>query len=301
MYIAITFLVLCFSKNTAAQQIEQFSQYALSNFITNPAAAVEKDNPHLNFFYRRQWLGAFNGDEPTTFLLAAQMRLEQFENVGVGAKLYTDKTGPTRRTGIELSYAYKMKLGDSKSKLALGISAMALQYNIDFTRLIASDPSDPALLASIDNKITGDMDAGAFLYGKNYYAGITVNQIFNSNFVFGDDTTGVLQLARHYFINAGYKYKLSDSFDLEPSILIKAVEAAPVQYDINALLVYENAYWIGANYRTQDAVGIIAGLKFNDVWKLGYAYDITISNLNQVSTGSHEIMLGYKFSRKEVY
>ena len=36
-------------------------------------------------------------------------------------------------------------------------------------------------------------------------------------------------------------------------------------------------------------------------FRAGYAYDYSLSELNDYSTGSHELMLGYEFGRKKAY
>jgi hypothetical protein len=38
------------------------------------------------------------------------------------------------------------------------------------------------------------------------------------------------------------------------------------------------------------------GYSFDETLFFGYAYDISISDLSNYSTGSHEIMIGYRFN-----
>jgi len=42
-----------------------------------------------------------------------------------------------------------------------------------------------------------------------------------------------------------------------------------------------------------DAVALMAGFKLNEKLSVGYAYDIGLSALNSVSSGSHELLLNY--------
>jgi hypothetical protein len=76
------------------------------------------------------------------------------------------------------------------------------------------------------------------------------------------------------------------------------VKAAPVQADINLRGIYNNLVWLGASYRTTDAVSVMAGVIIKDFIEVGYSYDITTSNLNTVSNGAHEVMLNYRLKRK---
>jgi hypothetical protein len=51
--------------------------------------------------------------------------------------------------------------------------------------------------------------------------------------------------------------------------------------------------WGGFSYRTGDAVVAMLGLNKGDI-NLGYAYDITLTNIRTHSSGSHEIFVGYR-------
>jgi len=42
---------------------------------------------------------------------------------------------------------------------------------------------------------------------------------------------------------------------------------------------------------------MIVGFKLNDHISLAYAYDFTLSAINQVSNGSHEVMLSYDLNK----
>ena len=46
-------------------------------------------------------------------------------------------------------------------------------------------------------------------------------------------------------------------------------------------------------YANNDALAIIAGLQTERI-KIGYSYDMTISNLSTVSKGAHEITLSFQ-------
>lgn len=296
--IIIVFLVGV-SLTSQAQQIEQYTQYMLNPFVLNPGAVGSEDFSSAKFTYRKQWAGGFNGEEPTTAILSFNGKPSQFQNVGLGAIIFNDVTGPTRRTGLQLAYAYQLPLGATSTKLGLGLAGNILQYSLDVNALILNEDNDPAILGANESKIGGDANIGAFLHDKNYYVGISVAQLFQSKFVFNQDTAGFINLDRHLFAIAGYKYDLSDNLELEPSVLLKSVSAAPVQFDLNARLIYDKRYWLGFNYRTSDAISILAGLTFSDQWHLGYSYDITTSELKTVSSGSHEVMIGFDFGRFE--
>jgi hypothetical protein len=75
--------------------------------------------------------------------------------MGVGMHLYTDIVGPTRRTGINFSYAYHLKLKDDM-KLSMGLSAGVLQWGIDGHKLILHDSGDENLVTNYQTTYVPD-------------------------------------------------------------------------------------------------------------------------------------------------
>jgi hypothetical protein len=50
----------------------------------------------------------------------------------------------------------------------------------------------------------------------------------------------------------------------------------------------------------KDAVVLMAGFKIFKHLRLGYSYDIALSSLNDVSTGSHEVYVRYTINIKDL-
>jgi len=76
--------------------------------------------------------------------------------------------------------------------------------------------------------------------------------------------------------------------------MLKYMSPAPLTLDFNIKVNFKEQMWGGLSYRTNDALVIIAGYNIKDKINIGYSYDVTLSELKQYSTGSHEILLGYK-------
>jgi hypothetical protein len=76
------------------------------------------------------------------------------------------------------------------------------------------------------------------------------------------------------------------------------VQNAPVQIDVNGKFKYKNLFWLGASYRKLDSFSAFAGVIFKDIVELGYCYDLTTSDLNHFSYGSHEILVGLRMPKK---
>ncbi len=298
---AIIIIILLFSGYLYGQQIPLFSQYMFNDIVINPAIAGTKNYFTTKFVHRNQWVGIPGA--PVTQTLSIHGPIKHL-SMGVGGFIYNDITGPGRQTGIKLTYAYHINL--PKGKLSLGIHGGMFQYKYSKSELTTHQQNDNAVLnASGESMWIPDASFGAYYFNDIYYIGISTSQLFETKLKYGEFQRVTLgHLERHYSLLAGYNipFYYTKQFELEPSVLIKYVDTAPLEIDLNIKGFYMNSYWLGASYRSGDAIVLLAGLKIKDNIHLGYSYDITTSELHRYSRGSHEIMLGYnliKVTRKK--
>ena len=288
--------LLLFCSVGYAQQLPQYSQYILNRYLTNPASAGVDDFFVAQTNYRNQWAGI--KDAPSTYILSANGPLKN-QNMGIGGYLFSDVTGPTRRNGINFSYAYHVKLNDDL-KLSMALNAGILQYTIDFTEITFDNENDQVRSQMPESQIFPDAGFSFYLYADNYYFGASSPQLLQNQLDFErslKDPTG--RLVNHYFITGGYKYEIDSDFDVEPSFLLKYVSPLPLQYEFSARGIYKDMAWLGLSYRKSDAIVLLAGYTLQDNITFGYAYDIIQSGIREYSTGTHEIMLSIKFNRPQ--
>ena len=85
--------------------------------------------------------------------------------------------------------------------------------------------------------------------------------------------------------------------------MLKGVTGASLSIDINVNFLLYDRFELGASYRVDDAVSILFNLGVTPDFRIGYAYDYTVSDYsNSVTGGSHEIILLYDidFSKKNL-
>ena len=285
--------LLLISSVLFAQQKPLFSNYVFNDYYYNPAIASTQERVDFRLLYRNQWAG-LNG-KPSTQTFSANTALKKFP-LGIGGNVYHDKTGPLRTFGFNVGISYGIKF-KNKSMLSAGVSVgmvhLRLQDDIN-----VREGGDVAILNAQKGKAIPDAGLGVYYKWKGLYVGFSLPQLFQSKIKLEvDDPNNLNKLVRHYFLAAGYKVKVADKFELEPSFLLKAVKAAPLQGDISLKAIYNNLVWLGATYRTKDATVIYAGVTIKDMFDIGYSYDITTSNLNGVSQGSHEVLLAYRLKK----
>lgn len=270
-----------------AQQLPQLSQYQFNDYVINPAVAGSRPFFELRSGHRSQWVGI--QDAPRTFTLSGATPVG--EKMGIGGYIFTDHVGPTRRTGVQFSYAYHFKLTDDL-KLSFALSAGMLQFLIDGSKIDFHDPNDPVIDDQLRGGIKPDAKFGFYLYHPKFWFGATAPQILGNKVTFLESSTSNLsRLQEHYYVSGGYRIFLGEDWRIEPSFLLKYVDPVPLKVDLTATIKYKNAVWLGASYRTNDAISVMLGYWHKQTFQFGYSYDMITSNLQNYSTGSHEVML----------
>ncbi|MEZ7967433.1 MAG: type IX secretion system membrane protein PorP/SprF [Flavobacteriales bacterium] len=286
--------VAVFVFDSFGQQLPQITQFMLNNYAINTAFAGKESAIEARILNRDQWTGIT--DAPRTFNLSVQ-GMTQNPKVGVGGIIFSDNAGPTRRMGLNLSYAYHLNLTD-KWKLGLSVAGGALQFSIDGTRIDLDQADDPALFSEKRTQLVFDASFSALVYRENFYFGVTLPQLMQNNLdLYESIAEEGNKLEDHYYVTAGYKHELSDKWAVEPAILTKYVSPAPLKTDLSLRVIYESKVWLGGTYRTNDAIAMFAGYNYNDQISIGYAYDITTSSIKSFSDSTHELTLAFKVSK----
>lgn len=320
------FLFLVLTKFSLAQQQPQYSQYMLNNFLLNPAVAGIENYTDLKCGYRNQWTG-LNGAPVTSYLTinapighmftqgdatalppsgsedpAGRSLLTTYQAAephhGIGFSVVNDKTGPVTATSLDLSYAYHIGLA-KELNLAMGFSAGLSTIALDRSAIRLAKENDPILREGIANQWKPDLDAGLWLYSAVFYAGISARQLIARSLYFtGSSASDQRKSLPSYFLTAGLKLFLSEDLSVLPSFLVEETRSVPLSYDLNIKFSYLDRLWVGVSYRRKDSFAALLGININSLINIGYSYDLTLSTLNKVSSGSHEIVLGFLLNNR---
>ena len=287
-------IITILSVEAFTQQLPLYSQYMFNKMLINPAVTGSHDDIPIRLTARQQWIGIENA--PSTQILSGHFRLNN-ETMGIGGMIFADRFGPEKRIGLQANYSYILPVFDESSRLAFGVSFQIFQYQMDYEQLISIEENDPALMYSRENSWLPESDFGLYFYGDNYFAGLSANQMIELPMKIGGEEVEMNTLVRHYHFMGGYKFDISDEFDLEPSTLVKGTAKTPFQLDVNLKGIYKDDYWAGFSYRSSGDIISMIGLKFKDI-ELGFAFDFTTSRLSRYQDGTFELMLGYNIQRK---
>ena len=312
-----------------AQQRAQYSQFALNNYLQNPAITGIEDYTDVRLGFRNQWVGIEGA--PRSLYMSAHMpvnkknissqvnyRMRNGHKVksivkkednnknhkikphqGVGFLVESDKSAAISRTGFNLTYAYHLPVSRTV-KVAGGASAGILNYSINTQSLNMDNTQDPALAGNGLNSTQFDLGLGIWVYSKNFFGGISTSQLASKKQNFIQDMSIPQQngLQPHYYFSGGYRLNVSPFIALIPSFLTKLAQPSPASTDFNLKALYNDRIYIGGTYRKDDAFSVITGFNINSILGIGYAYDATTSELNYFSQGSHEVVLNIKLLNK---
>lgn len=292
LLILIVLLYVVTVGETCAQQQVMFTQYMFNSLALNPAYAGSHETISASTLIREQWVGVEGAPSTKTFSLHSPVINNQ---IGIGLLFLNDKIGVIEQNALYFSYSYKILLSNG-GKLAMGLQMGFSDYNARYSEV---STSDPVFSGGDASEFQPNFGAGLYYYTNKMYIGASIPQLAQSNFDSNSNDSDS-KLIRHYFFTAGYVIDLTPSLKLKPNTLLKVVKGAPLQLDLNANLLINEFLWVGVSWRSFDSFDALFQLQLTDQLQLGYAFDFaTTSKLRRVNSGSHEIMINYRFSFKK--
>ena len=287
-------LIVIVSINVHAQQIFKISQYMEHNFLHNPAAAGANNVSTIGGLFRTQWSG-IDGGPKTTIVFGDKYFSEK--STGVGIMLYSDKTGPTSRTGAEANVSYSIKLDGDEKRLMFGLGAQVLQFKVDKDKISQAIAGDP-LMSSSGSAVKGDASAGIYLRTPTLNIGFSAKQLIQPKLNFIKSSTNPEgMLYRHYFFSASYKIRTDEANVLIPHFEWRYQPNAPADYEGGIVLEHKDLIRIGLGAHFKQSYTAFAGVKINHQLAIGYAYDVYSTPLSvfDEGNGAHEFSLRYFF------
>jgi type IX secretion system PorP/SprF family membrane protein len=278
-----------------AQQDPQFSQYMFNLLALNPAYAGSSDRISLKALSRHQWVGFEGAPATQTLTIHSPVWHESF---ALGGTIMRDAHGPITQYTFMVDAAYRIFMGDQK--LAFGLKGGLNLLQGKFTELNPQTAGDQVFQQDVNSKLDPQFGFGMMWYSDRHYLGLSTPKLLRTEFFQTDSLAFVSSPGQrpHYFLTGGYVFDLGLYHKFKPTFLLKAVQGAPVSFDLSANVLFYEKFWLGAMYRHKDSVGLMAQYHITDDFTAGYAYDLTLSPLRSYNGGSHEIMLGFEFGKR---
>lgn len=282
---------LAFVSASLGQQYPVFTQYYFNELVINPGYAGNHVQFSATAMYRNQWVN-FPG-APKTFNFSSHVALMK-NKVGVGLMVNHDEIGSYKNDHIYGYYAYKIHFG--QATLSMGLQAGINVLGADYSSLDLQTEGDASFI-NILNTVKPNFGAGVFYSKKNFFLGFSVPFILNNKVANSvESLLGQIKEARYYFIRGGTVFPIdrAKNVKMNPSVLVRGQEGQPLSFDINNAFIFYDIFSIGASYRLSDSIITFIDLKLSDKIHFGYSYDLTRSDINRFSSGTHEFMLNFR-------
>lgn len=298
--IVLFILGLLYFTESSAQQDPQYTQYMYNMNVVNPAYSGSRGTLSLGLLGRTQWTSIDGA--PKTFTFNAHAPLGR--KVGVGISVIADEIGPAKEQNIYADFSYTLTVSET-GKLAFGLKGGVTLLDVNLLDIVLpqTNSSGDDLFNENINDAFPNFGAGVYYYTGKFYAGFSVPNILKSTHLDKDNINTKAAEEVHYFLTSGYVFDLSSTLKFKPSLMLKGVTGAPLSIDVNANFLLYDRFELGASYRVDDAVSVLFNFGVTPDFRIGYAYDYTISDYsNSVTGGSHEIILLYDidFSKKNL-
>jgi type IX secretion system PorP/SprF family membrane protein len=294
----LTFVLVCCFSSMFAQQLPYYTHNIINPFYNNAATAGD-DGANLSFNYLNNWVG-FSGS-PKSYFVAFDTPIK--DNMGIGAKFFSNVNNIRNHSGVELSYAYKVKLLDQHN-LKFGISGLINQSAINFDKIIAQNSDETSLLQnSAINEVNYDANFAISYNFQKFNFGITANQLLGSKFTYEENLASKqLQYsnALHYFIYTNYTHSFSQGkYNVTPNLSYRTIAGSLGLFNAGVMFAYKDLIWanIGMNLNSSNVFSL--GYNLNKDYSIAYTYSQSSNSLNNYSSGSHEIMFKIKFNKSK--
>lgn len=288
-------ILFFFSLEVFSQQDPQFAQNKNNLLFSNPAFAGMSDGICASAINRQQWVG-FEG-APITTLAGVHSKIKLFgTRGGIGLSIADDRYEFSKDFQAKLAYSYHKRFMAGTLGIGLEIGLINKDLEGQWKYPDANGASDSYIPVEATRKMIFDLGAGVFYkVGEKFYAGVSISHLHEPKIKYPEVNSASF-LNRHYFATAGYNFRLLNSpIEMQPSVFVK-FDGTKMQYSGNLTALYNKKFSIGVSYRNKEAIIPMIGINLFSGLKIGYAYELSITRLINVSSGSHEFFVGYCFN-----
>lgn len=293
-FILIVALLLVAVVRIDSQNQYQFNHYIANQGLLNPAYNGTRDIISGLMIHRSQWIGLDGA--PMNQALNVHGPIED-TNVGVGLALVNDRIGFTNTFDLFGAASYKIQLDRDAKFMSFGLQFGLSSLVYDGTKAIVGDMNDP-VWAGKESKLNFNFGFGTYYYTDDYFIGFSIPKFFSDQF--DQNSSGFKNTIDfkniHMYLYGGYIFDWYP-VKVKPTILMKEVYGAPMQFDISANVLFAEQFWVGLSYRTISEMVFLFEYIINRQFTVRYAFDYPFSPINNYAkAGSHEVSLQFDFS-----
>ncbi len=312
------YMLILWSVGSVCTQDLAFSQFYLAPTYLNPGFTGMTDAPRFNLNYRYQYPSFGVAYKSLMFSVDKAWRAM---HSGFGLRFALDDAGDgiLKNTSASLNYVYQLSLR-SGFKLHMGLDLTFGQFRLDQTKLVFGDQLDPFLgqifnggvpqstSEIIDQNQRNYLSTGMGVVAQSdrYFLGISLHNLNSPDISFlkrvenGD-------LPVRASVQGGFFIPLRD-LGITSLASINPVfnyirQRQARQLEAGAIW-HSDIVQLGILYRQvkQNADALIFSLGMErDMFRIGYSYDFTLSQLSGATGGTHELGVLINLDKAEGY
>lgn len=299
-----------------AQQDKVLTHFMYDRTTVNPAAtALTRHSICGTFIYRNQWDKINGAPNSGSFNVEADLN-QQLPHFFAGISFFQDMIGFNRQNfaTLNLGYSFEAILPfDLRIGAGLGIMNHSVTPNwLPPETLIDENLTQPFSRTGFDANFglyaRHTLENGTRA-GDKWNFGVSMTHLPAANLESGiQNSAGIplgFQSARHIYVMGGYTMTgITPTGDLDVQFMTQS-DLIEWSTQISARYIHKNMVYGGLNFRSEDMIGLMAGVKpfaladnsgfppaLNRML-IGYSYDFSINQLSNISQGSHEIFVRY--------
>lgn len=302
----LTPLLWQLTPTASAQTDVQLTQFYELPTLYNPAAIGQTDFLRIRGGGRLQWVGIDNA--PKSFMLSADMPVKFLgKRFGAGVNALTESYGLYKTLTIDAQLGFKLRKWGGEFTAALNLGMYDQSFKGSEIYIPEGDDYhqdvDDALPQSDLHGTAFDLGLGLWYAHKYWQAGLSATHLMSPKITMGGEDGGGSEStggtiyefeARRtlYFMAMGNIPLKNTLFELMPALLVKS-DFTFTTAELMARARYNKFLSFGIGYRWDDAITATIAAEIKNFY-IGYSFDYATSALHSASSGSHEIVAGYR-------
>lgn len=286
-------LLLCNPFRSTGQQLHTPVAVHQQFSMLNPAFLGSASSSGILLSYRKQWSGMPNAPELISGI--ADLKFLGGKS-GIGLEGQSTHVGMLQRSAFGVGYAYRLKFND-KNHLGFGLSAGMEKTNIDFSRIIAYDPTELSAIQQYQGSTIGKFSVGIMYQLRKWQVGLNA-QIYTGNRLGFDNpvnqTSVFMNKVPNYSLVTRLPITLSARWQYTPSVVLLSTQGLPVYIDNLHQFTFNEQLQLGLGYRQSANFYFQAGYTFYAQVYISYVYQRNLSaQAGNILQNSHELVLKF--------
>jgi type IX secretion system PorP/SprF family membrane protein len=281
--------LLLLSGSVSSQELANgYYNYVMNRFNLNPAFAGNSGKMSAMLNTKTAQSGFDNAPRNTFLGFHAPINQQQ----AVGLRMVLDKRGGFEVAKYDAVYSYEVKINDV-SDLRFGMSAGIVRRMLNSNSLKNQEflnQADPNLASGYFDETNSIIGIGLLYDYKNFQVGFSAPNLVEgsediSNFLVG---------------TFGYKHLIKNSkFTLSPLLIYQNLPVIDNQFDALVKVDYSEKIWFQAGYQSTNNLNFGLGFDLGP-FGVGYSYEMNNSELNNIASGSNEIVITIGFDSHQM-